>query len=140
SEMQVVLVPGVGAEREPAGPIERPRAADVRARDHAAAVVEKAAQRSAAERSRRPYSGRCGANEVLGERGYACTTERIRSMIASTLGMIASSSGGLYEISTSSGRLSAAGRVVIGTPRIVSSEITVAPQPAAWTCSSTTTR
>src|SRR5262249_59200044 len=105
-------------------------------RRDAPAPVEGRARRRPPQRRRRLRRGRGGADQLLGER-YASTTERIRSAIASTLGMIASSSGGLYEMRRSSGRLSAEGRA-ISTPRCVSSEITVAPQPPACTCSSTT--
>src|SRR5262249_3942914 len=102
---------------------------------HTRAVVEDAARNGVPRR----FGRRGDPDEVVDEWRYAPTVERIRSAIAGTLGTIASSSVGLYETSRSSGMLSADG-CPIGTPRIVTSEMIVAPQPPAWTCSSTTRR
>src|SRR5579862_6476189 len=88
-EVQIVLVEHMCAQRElprPVGPRRRAASCcDTRA------VVEQAAG------SRRPRGTgrRRDADEIVDERRYAATSERIRSPIALTLGRMASSSVGL---------------------------------------------
>ena len=125
--MEVVLVVQMRGERELCRPLERPLPGRLGTCTDARAPVEERARRRPPQR-RRLDGRRGGTDEIVGERRYVSSTDRIRPAIASTLGRIASSSDGLYEMSRSSRRLSACGRAM-GTPRIVSSEITLAPQP-----------
>ncbi len=94
-QVEIVLVAQMGPQREAAGCVRRPAARLRLAACDAAAEVEQGPDDRGAERRRRLRSRLGGADEPVSERRYVPATERIRSAIASTLGMIASSSGGL---------------------------------------------
>ncbi len=89
AEVQVVLVAQMSAEREPPRAVGPGRS--VAAAEDAAAVVEEAARSRAPWRARR----RGDADELLDERRYSPTSDRMRAAMSSTPGRISSSSVGL---------------------------------------------
>lgn len=92
--MEVVLVAQMRGEGESRGLGERPSLGFLGACADACAPVEERARGRPPQR-RRLDGRRGGTDEIVGERRYASSTDRIRPVIASTLGRIASSSGGL---------------------------------------------
>ena len=78
AEMEVVLVPKVREQREPAGRASRPGGVGAGGRRHAPAEVEQGLDGGLSHRRRRTGSGRRRVNQLFDDRRYPSTTERIR--------------------------------------------------------------